>query len=53
MTGGNTGRNKKNVWYEYISNGHMQFEILKSLVMKLLNEEIDENTFIELKNKLT
>ena len=42
----------KNVYYKYISNGHMQYEILKTLVMKLLNGEIDEQTFLELKNKM-
>lgn len=43
---------KNKVCYEYISSGHMQFEVLKTLIVKLLNGEIDEVTFLELKRKI-
>ena len=42
----------KNVRYEYIENEQLRFEILKQLAIKLLNKEIDEATFLELKRKL-
>lgn len=40
------------VYYEYISDGQMHFEMLKTLVMKLINGEIDDKTFLELKGKI-
>ncbi|MCK5559582.1 MAG: hypothetical protein KAJ51_03275 [Thermoplasmata archaeon] len=42
----------KNVRYEYIENEQLRFEILKQLVIKLLNKEIDEATFLKLTRKL-
>ena len=44
--------NKRNVCYEYISNDQLKFEMLMSLVTKLLKKEIDEVTFLKLKRKL-
>jgi len=40
------------VSYEYISNGEMQFEILKTMLKKLINGEIDEATFLEVKRQI-
>jgi predicted transcriptional regulator len=42
----------RNVCYEYMTDDLLQSEMLKVLVIKLLNNEIDENTFLMLKNKL-
>jgi predicted transcriptional regulator len=44
--------NQNTVYYEYISEGQMQFEIAKALAIKLLNGEIDNKTFMELIAKL-
>ena len=44
----NSGR----VFYEFITDDLMEHEIMKLLIIKLLNNEIDENTFNELKEKL-
>jgi len=43
---------RNTVCYEYITDGHMHYEILKKLVIKLLNGEITEKQFLELKNKI-
>jgi predicted transcriptional regulator len=40
------------VFYEYITDSVMRHEIMKSLIIKLLNNEIDEKMFNELKEKL-
>jgi hypothetical protein len=44
--------NGNKVNYEYIENKQLRFEILKRLLIKLLQKEIDEETFLELKRKL-
>jgi len=44
--------NGRNVFYEYITNEQLRYEILRGLVIKLLKKEIDEDTFLELKRKL-
>jgi predicted transcriptional regulator len=43
---------QKNVRYEFVTDDVVQDEMLRVLVMKLLNNEIDEKTFLKLKNKL-
>lgn len=47
-----TVKYKNMVCYEYVTDGHMEYEVLKTLIMKLLKGEIDEQTFIELKRKI-
>jgi len=42
----------RNVCYEYIPDELLQYEMLKMLTVKFLNNEIDEQTFLRLKNKL-
>jgi predicted transcriptional regulator len=42
----------RTVSYEYIPNELLQYEMLKMLTIKLLKNEIDEQTFIKLKGKL-
>ncbi|MCK5561086.1 MAG: hypothetical protein KAJ51_10850 [Thermoplasmata archaeon] len=44
--------NERNVCYEYITDELLQYEMLKVLVIKLLNNEIDEKTFLKLKSRL-
>jgi predicted transcriptional regulator len=44
--------NGKHVIYEYMTDELLRHEILLRLAMKLLNKEIDEKTFNELKDKL-
>ena len=44
--------NGKNVFYEYITNEQLKYEILKGLVIKLLKKEIDEETFLKMKREL-
>jgi predicted transcriptional regulator len=44
--------NGNNVYYEFITNEQLQYQILKRLVIKLLKKEITEEKFIELKRKL-
>jgi predicted transcriptional regulator len=44
--------NKRNVCYEFISRDRLQFEMLMSLVTKFIKHEIDEETFLELKQRL-
>ena len=40
------------VYYECITDDLMKHEILKTLIIKLLNDEIDEKSFNDLKEKL-
>jgi predicted transcriptional regulator len=42
----------KYVCYEYIPPDLLQYEMLKMLTIKLLNNEIDEQTFLKQKDKL-
>ncbi len=44
--------NGNRVYYEYIDNKKLRIEILKQLLLKLINNEIDSETFLELKRKL-
>ena len=44
--------NGNKVYYEYIENKQLRIEILKQLLVKLINNEIDGETFLELKRKL-
>ena len=44
--------NERNVCYEYITDDTLKYEMLKVLVIKLLNNEIDEQTFLKLKSRL-
>jgi predicted transcriptional regulator len=44
--------NGNKIMYEYIPNEQLRFEILKRLLKKLVSNEIDEETFLELKRKL-
>ncbi|UCH90081.1 MAG: winged helix-turn-helix transcriptional regulator [Thermoplasmata archaeon] len=44
--------NGNSVSYEYIENEQLRYEILRQLLIKLINKEIDEKTFLELKRKL-
>ena len=44
--------NGRNVYYEYITNEQLRYEILRGLVIKLLKKEIDEETFLKLKREL-
>jgi predicted transcriptional regulator len=44
--------NGNKVHYEYIDNKKLRVEILKQLLVKLINNEIDGETFLELKKKL-
>lgn len=44
--------NGNKVNYEYIDNKQLRNEILKQLLVKLINNEIDGETFLELKKKL-
>ena len=44
--------NGNKINYEYIDNKQLRYKILKRLLIKLLHNEIDENTFLELKRKL-
>jgi predicted transcriptional regulator len=45
-------KQEKNVCYEYITDELLQYEMLKLLAIRFLNNEIDEQTFLKLKNKL-
>jgi predicted transcriptional regulator len=38
--------------YDYISEGKMQYEIIKMLAMKLIDGEIDDETFLKLKDNI-
>ena len=44
--------NGNKVQYEYLENKELRYEILKRLIKKLLNNEIDEETFLKLKRQL-
>ena len=44
--------NGNKVQYEYLENKQLRYEILKRLIKKLLNNEIDESTFLKLKKEL-
>ncbi|MCK5561094.1 MAG: hypothetical protein KAJ51_10890 [Thermoplasmata archaeon] len=44
--------NGNKVSYEYLENRQLRYEILKRLIKKLLNNEIDEETFLKLKKEL-
>jgi predicted transcriptional regulator len=44
--------NGRNTCYCHISDASLKKEILKQLIVKLLNHEIDEQTFLKLKHKL-
>ena len=44
--------NEKFVCYEYMTDKLLRHEVLLRLTIKLLNKEIDEKAFFELKNKL-
>jgi predicted transcriptional regulator len=44
--------NANNVCYEYMTDELLRHEVLLRLTMKLLNKEISEATFLELKDKL-
>ena len=41
-------RNQNTICYEYIPDVEMRFKILKSFILKFLNNEIDEETFLRL-----
>jgi predicted transcriptional regulator len=45
-------KQEKNVCYEYITEDLLDYETLKVLAIRFLNNEIDEQTFIKLRNKL-
>ena len=45
-------QNGRNTCYNYISDDTLKKELLKQLVVKLLDHEIDEQTFLKLKRKL-
>ncbi len=42
----------KNMCYEYISKELLQYELLKVLAIKLMNKEIDEQTYLKLRARL-
>jgi predicted transcriptional regulator len=44
--------NGRNICYFYISNIELRKKILKKLIIKFVNHELDEQTFLELKRKL-
>ena len=44
--------NERSVYYEYMTDTLLKHEVLLRLTIKLLNKEIDEKTFFELKAKL-
>ena len=44
--------NENSVYYEYMTDELLRREVLVRLTLKLLNKEIDEKTFNEIKNKL-
>lgn len=45
-------RNDRNVCYEYMPDDELKFVLMKRLVIKLLRDEIDEETFLKLKRRL-
>jgi predicted transcriptional regulator len=44
--------NGNKVQYEYLENKQLRYEILKHLIKQLLSNEIDEETFLNLKKEL-
>ena len=44
--------NGNSVNYEYLENRQLRYDILKRLIKKLVNNEIDEETFLKLKKEL-
>jgi predicted transcriptional regulator len=42
----------KHVCYEYVPDELLQYELLKMLTVKFLNNEIDEQTYLKLRSKL-
>ena len=44
--------NGNKMQYEYLENKQLRYEILKQLIKKLLNNELDEATFVKLKREL-
>jgi len=48
----NQYRNSSTICYEYVPDDEQRFTLMKRLVIKLLHNEIDEKTFLELKRKL-
>ena len=45
-------KHEKNVYYEFIPDELLQYEMLKVLAVKFLNNEIDEQTYLRLRRKL-
>jgi predicted transcriptional regulator len=45
-------RNGNNICYEYIPDVEMKYAILRDIVIRFLNNEIDETMFINLKRRL-
>ena len=48
----NNKKFQNNVYYEYVPDVETKFIMLKGLVIRFLRDEIDEKTFLRLKNKL-
>jgi predicted transcriptional regulator len=48
----NNTRYKNSICYEYIPDVELKFRIMKELVVKFLNGEVDEETFLKIKKKL-
>jgi predicted transcriptional regulator len=48
----NQYRLEKNICYEYVPDEEMKFKMIKRLVIKLLKNEIDEETFLRLVKKM-
>ena len=48
----NQFENSRNICYEYLPDDELKFTMMKRLVIKLLKDEIDEQTFLKLKRKL-
>jgi predicted transcriptional regulator len=43
---------KNEVGYEFITGDRLRYEMMQSLLLKLLNKEIDEDTFLKLVKEL-
>lgn len=43
---------KNKVCYECITDGELEYKVVKTLVIKLLSGEIDEETFLEMKRRM-
>lgn len=48
----NNKKYQNNVYYEYVPDAEMKLTILKGLIIKFLQNDIDEETFLRLKKKL-